>query len=53
MVTCLTHGDSIGGRRGWGVSRRGWGVGGAKRLGEGRVQTVSKMAVAGLPRWQA
>ena len=41
MITCLTHEDSIGGKRGLGVRCKGGGVGGgvgrAKHLGEGRV----------------
>ena len=44
MVACLTHGDGVGGRGGWGAGRRGWvgrGVGGAKhqaRRGDGWIQ---------------
>ena len=26
MVTCLTHGDGVGGRGRWGVGRRAWGL---------------------------
>ena len=36
MVTCLTHGDGIGGWRGWGAGCKGWGVGGAKCVGKRR-----------------
>ena len=37
MVTCLSHGDSIGGRAEWGVGCKGCGIGGAKLIGAGRV----------------
>ena len=37
MVTCLTYGDGVGERGGWGVKNKSWWVDGAKRLGEGRV----------------
>ena len=36
-VTCLTHGNGVRRRGGWGVERRGWELGEAKRPGEGRV----------------
>ena len=47
MVTCLTHGDGIGGRGRWGVGhRRGGGVSGANLLGKGRAGTfrIQEMA---------
>ena len=37
VVTCITHGEGVEGRGGWGVRRRGWEVGAARRLGDGRV----------------